>query len=215
MATENICKSCGHDRYAMPWLICANWKAAKCSFNVFIRNCPAFKISNQSTIVIRSTVKPSKVTGGTLFLKHKNTHITTSTCASLFCPLVSLSLTRCSLINPENKSWFNKDNMTISLQNWLIHWLIVIYFSIFFVDPVSGCQKCSSHALALTTSGWLVREMMDRVYIILYHSRIAGLSSALFGRVSLLIIPTLSIPTVEPTPEHKLLFGINPKTHGR
>lgn len=33
----------------------------------------------------------------------------------------------------KNKSWFNKDNMTISLHNWLIYWSTNCYFLFFLI----------------------------------------------------------------------------------
>lgn len=111
----------------------------------------------------------------------------------------------------KTKSWFNKDYVTISLLNCCFFFS----FFLFSLDTVPGCQKCSSRTPAQTTSGWLVREMMDRVYIILDHTHIAGLNSIPLVPPALFIILAPSVPTVEPTPEHNPLFGTNPKTYGR
>lgn len=114
----------------------------------------------------------------------------------------------------KNKSWFNKDNLTISLHDCLIYWLIVVSFLSMLRSSFGlSEQKCSSHAR--TTSGRFVRETTDRVSMILDHIRIAGLSSSPLGPAAQFIIPALCIPTGKPTPEHKLLSGTNPKTHGR
>lgn len=61
--------------------------------------------------------------------------------------------------------------------------------------------------------------MTDGIYGILDHIRIAGLSSAPHSPAAPPIIPSLSVHTVAPTPEHTAeynpLFGSNPKTRGR
>ena len=57
--------------------------------------------------------------------------------------------------------------------------------------------------------------MTDRFYGILDHILIAGLSSVPHSPAAPPIVPSLSVLMVMPTPEYNLLFGANPKTHGR
>lgn len=182
--------------------------------DVLIRNCPAFKISTLITTAISSFVKLSKGTKVvyTKLYTHKQMHTpATFTCTSLL-----PSRFPCLEKNHKyrNKSWFDKHNRTISLHKGVIGWLIVISFFC-YSDPLWCCQKCSSRAPAQTTSGWLDGEMVNRVFFILDHSHIAGLSSVPLDPAALFITSAPTIPMAEPSIGQNVRCGVNPKIRGR
>lgn len=121
----------------------------------------------------------------------------------------------CSVLSSINKDASDKFNlstlnMTISLNNRIIRCLILI--SPFSSDPVWPRQRCSSRALAQTTSGRSDRKMTDGVYFMHDHILTAGLSSTAPGRATLSIISNTGVPTaVKP----KTPAGSNPETRGR
>lgn len=118
------------------------------------------------------------------------------------CPL----LTRSPLTNSK---LLNRHNLTISWSNRLI------LISLCSLDPVWLRQKCSSRALAQTTSGRWGREMTDRVYFIPDHILTAGPCSTTPGHAALFIIFNLAVPTAWPSDKHRTPAASEPKTRGR
>lgn len=117
-----------------------------------------------------------------------------------------------SSINKDATDKFNLSmlNMTISLNNRIIRCLILI--SPFSSDPVWPRQRCSSRALAQTTSGRSDRKMRDGVYFMHDHILTAGLSSTAPGHPMLFIISNTGVPTVV---KPKTPAGSDPETRGR
>lgn len=117
-----------------------------------------------------------------------------------------------SSINKDPTDKFNPSmlNITISLNNRISRCLMLI--SPRSPDPVWPRQRCSSRALAQTTSGRSDRKMTDAVYFMHDHILAAGLSSTAPGRARLFIISNTGVPTaVKP----KTPAGSDPETRGR
>lgn len=101
------------------------------------------------------------------------------------------------------KSWFNKDNVTISLQK-LVNLPTNCYFLFFPQIQFWVVQKCSSRTPVQTASAWLV----GRIHI-------AGLSSTHLVPAAPSITLDPNVFMVASTAECHLHFGGNPETCGR
>lgn len=59
------------------------------------------------------------------------------------------------------KSWFNKDNITISLHNWLIYWLIVIsFFSLLLLRYSFGSSEMFQSSSG-PNNQWVISQRDD------------------------------------------------------